>query len=478
MELKTCTKGPYSYRLWKRESAVPGPVAVLLPEPGETAEALEKKAELFLDDAFQRQYGCSLLLPEDGEALSTWKGAAALRSVLFELENTQAADPCRMYLIGGGNAWAVGSRFPRRFAAVIAVGGRADPYAARNLKFTPVWAFGREGAEAEDRKVPASPKHTAAALRACGSRCVRYTGVEGDQCLWQKALGEKAVTDWLFAQTKKNQFEVTYLQPGVFKIDDYFTSSAYLVCGTEKALLIDTGMGEGDLPALVHSLTPLPVEVAITHPHRDHMAQAEKFSRVWFHEGDIGRLEEYQRQMESFFGDQGPSAPAKDQLLPLRDGSKIDLGGGVVIEAVEFGGHTPNSVVFIDGYHKSVYTGDAIGSGYLALMICTTKEWKQVISHYRENLRRFQKHLPELQEYAWLGGHYIQENGCDVERQEDYLSGTSEYFLPLSGTVVCDMEALCEKLLSGEISEQELMNDPGHYCTFGSAGMTFRFTDL
>lgn len=43
-------------------------------------------------------------------------------------------------------------------------------------------------------------------------------------------------------------FEVKYLCPGLFRIDDYFTSSAYLICGAEKALLIDTGLGEGDLP--------------------------------------------------------------------------------------------------------------------------------------------------------------------------------------------------------------------------------------
>ena len=54
---------------------------------------------------------------------------------------------------------------------------------------------------------------------------------------------------WLLAQDRRTQYMVTWLMPGVWRMDDFFSASCYLVEGKEKALLIDTGMGEGDLPA-------------------------------------------------------------------------------------------------------------------------------------------------------------------------------------------------------------------------------------
>lgn len=465
MKAKEYKIGKLNCRFWSGEAGLP--LLVVLDEPEYRA-----RPEIFLDERFQERHPCALLWVQSEENLTEWEQGRDLRTLLFELE--QETDGCRRYLVGGAAAWAIGSRFPRLFAGVLALGGRGDPYAARNMKFTPVWAFGQ--GEPEDRKVPAAPKYLAAAIRTCGGQCVRYTNVpEGD--VWSACFGNDAVVDWLFRQDRKNAFEVTYLCPGLFRIDDYFTSSAYLVCGTERALLIDTGLGEGDLPALIESLTPLPVEVAVTHPHEDHMAQAHCFPKTWLHRRDIESMERNRRQMEEVFGRTLAPAPKAEQFCPLEDGTVIDLGGGVQLEAVELGGHTPNSVVFIDRAHKSIFTGDAIGSGFIVLMICGRNEWRQVISHYKEELGRFMKRLPGLEDFAWYGGHFIQENGCDLDRQEDYLSGQSSYYLPISGGIIRDMEELCERLLSGEISEEKILTEPGHYCEHKSAGMIFRLTD-
>ncbi len=463
-------------RYWKQETGAPMPLLVLLSE---NAGEPKVKPQVFLSEKFQQKFPCSMLLVEAGADLNAWEPAKALRSLLFELEAEQpeVIDGCRMYLVGSSAAWTIGSRFPRRFAAVVALGGRGDPHAARSMKFTPVWAFG--STQSGDRRLPASPKYTAAALRSCGSQYVRYTEVPVEKSIWDTAFSSSyEVSTWMFEQNRRKMFEVTYLRPGVFRIDDYFTSSAYLVCGTEKALLIDTGMGEGDLHALVRSLTPLPVEVAVTHPHEDHMANAAGFSKTWLHQHDIEAMDENRAEMAKVFGRKLSPAPKLEQLCPLNNGTKINLGGGVIIEAVELGGHTPNSVVFIDRAHECVFTGDAIGSGYIALMICSRDQWRQMISHYRDELIRFREYLPSLQNYAWYGGHFIQENGCDLDRQEDYLSGSSTYYLPISEDVVNDMALLCGRLLSGEIPESQFLNGPEHYCEFQNAGMIFRITDL
>ena len=46
--------------------------------------------------------------------------------------------------------------------------------------------------------------------------------------------------------------------------------TCYLLLGREKAMLIDTAYGEGDLPALIASITSLPLIVVNTHGHYDH----------------------------------------------------------------------------------------------------------------------------------------------------------------------------------------------------------------
>ena len=45
----------------------------------------------------------------------------------------------------------------------------------------------------------------------------------------------------------------------------------YLVEGTEKAMLIDTGFGVGDTKALCERLTDKPLVVVDTHSHGDHI---------------------------------------------------------------------------------------------------------------------------------------------------------------------------------------------------------------
>lgn len=182
-----------------------------------------------------------------------------------------------------------------------------------------------------------------------------------------------------------------------------------------------------------------------------------------------------QSGLMDFMKSHGFSMPSRKAVFPLEAGSKIDLGGGVIIEALDLPGHTPHSLVFKDSFHKSIFTGDAIGSGYIVLMICRWEEWRKRISDYQTALRKFRDNQPDLEDYAWYGGHFIQENGCNMRRQEWYLSGKSQYFNPISGRVVEDMITLCTMLLEGLIPEEQLRNSPEHHAQWREAGVSFRF---
>lgn len=162
------------------------------------------------------------------------------------------------------------------------------------------------------------------------------------------------------------------------------------------------------------------------------------------------------------------------EFIPIEEGTKIHLGD-IDVEVWELSGHTAHSVVFVDHSHKCIFTGDAIGSGYIVLLICPEEHAMETVEQYRESLMRITPRMSELKNFAWLGGHGIQENGCDPRHQQDYLTGESQYFNPIRQQVMLDMICLCNNLISGKISWKSVMDSPEHYCNTGSAGIFFHF---
>jgi glyoxylase-like metal-dependent hydrolase (beta-lactamase superfamily II) len=421
---------------------------------------------------------CCAVVP--GGDMASWEEDVA--DLVYQLRQDPALDQARSTLTGTASCadgvWQLASHFPQWFAGVCVVGGYADPYQARALKDVPllVWTPVQEDTQLRNGTVVSSAEVTVSGLRAVGAGYVETPHQWEElspQQVWEKAFSQEGGSArWLLSQDRRGQFMVDWVKPGVWCINDFFSSCCYLVEGQEKALLIDTGMGEGDLPALVASLTTLPVEVAVTHPHLDHMHWIDQFSKVYLHEKDIALLREDRTKYPAAFKDKDAPLP---ELLPIEGGSKIDLGGGVVIETLDLPGHTPHSVVFADEFHQCLFTGDAIGSGDIALMICREEEAMDLVAKYREALEAFLPNLPRLRDYTWLGGHVIQENGGDPRQQQSHLQGRSQYFNPIRPKVVKDMIALCDGLLSGQITwtlEPIFMQ---YHCEYGCAGINFRF---
>ena len=79
---------------------------------------------------------------------------------------------------------------------------------------------------------------------------------------------------------------------GVWAIDDRAQDTVYLVVGGERALLLDTGWGVGDLAGLVASLTDLPLTVVNSHGHPDHVCGNGQFQTVHIAEADAGYVRE------------------------------------------------------------------------------------------------------------------------------------------------------------------------------------------
>ncbi|UCE16519.1 MAG: MBL fold metallo-hydrolase, partial [Candidatus Bathyarchaeota archaeon] len=55
---------------------------------------------------------------------------------------------------------------------------------------------------------------------------------------------------------------------------------SYLIAGQNKAVLLDTGMGIGDIKKVVNHLTRLEVSVVNSHTHFDHIGGNHQFDKI------------------------------------------------------------------------------------------------------------------------------------------------------------------------------------------------------
>ena len=401
----------------------------------------------------------------------------AIQRLIFEIRSQYRMHVCETYLAGyREGAYGVSqmiSYYPRLIAAAILIDGYGDPYHIRQAKGIPIWFihestknvgcdFGRE--RLNDENVLKDSYFLEQSLRNIGAKC-RSTELmsSNKQEEWMQLL-ETTGVDWCLEQSRRKVFRVEMLSPSVFRIDDYFMSSCYLIEGADKALLIDTGMGEGDFKGLISNLTSKPVILAITHPHPDHMYHAGLFQKIYIHENAADNFESIYEEMrcmdtslfESMYGVRIPELKTDKsrEIIKLHNGEWLDLGEDCQIQAAFLPGHTLYDCVFIDDKHQFVFTGDAVGSGYTVGIPTSRDSIQTNIENYKKSIESFlEQYADRIKTYGFLGGHFIQENGCDDTKQEDYLSDRSSYFNPLSLQTIEDMRELCKRVLQGDYDE-------------------------
>ncbi|MBM6979527.1 MAG: MBL fold metallo-hydrolase [Actinomyces succiniciruminis] len=158
------------------------------------------------------------------------------------------------------------------------------------------------------------------------------------------------------------------VSPHVTRIRGPYDAHMYLVTGDERALLIDTGYGVGDLAAFVASLTDLPLTVVLTHGHVDHAFGASQFPDVRMHPADLPVLAEHRLKSRQVHADAAAAshghpvflAPEVDpsRIAPLQTGERLELGG-LSVAVLAAPGHTPGSVALLVEEERLLITGDA-----------------------------------------------------------------------------------------------------------------------
>ncbi len=137
------------------------------------------------------------------------------------------------------------------------------------------------------------------------------------------------------------------------------TEYMYLLEGSEKALLIDTGYGAGNLKAFVQGLTDKPILVANTHFHPDHSAGNGEFEEVMVAVG--WELDAPSVNIPGQIPFDISKLPHADyKKLIIGEGDVIDLGSRKIKVMDVKPAHCNSSLFFYDEEQRMIFVGDEV----------------------------------------------------------------------------------------------------------------------
>lgn len=150
----------------------------------------------------------------------------------------------------------------------------------------------------------------------------------------------------------------------------------FLIIGPQKAMLIDTSFGIGNLKGLVEQLANgKEIIVVNTHGHYDHAYGNCQFDKVFCHEYEVPLLEKQDEHIWDYLFEEGSGrgiwadfdrhdiVPFKKyEIIGCPDGHIFDLGSGYEVELVFLGGHTAGHAGFLDKQARIFFAGDDVVS--------------------------------------------------------------------------------------------------------------------
>ena len=187
---------------------------------------------------------------------------------------------------------------------------------------------------------------------------------------------------------------------------------SFLLVGSERALLIDTGCNLTDLKTTVEEITSLPVLTAITHADGDHISCVDQFAPVYMSPSEY-----------AFFHHMGKSTP----LLPLWDGDEFDLGDRKV-KAIMNPGHTSGCCVFLDTKGRRLIGGDSIQQDGDLYMYGTYRDLLACLHSMERLVAKYGDQIDTI---------YPAHSAC-----------------PIPGSTMLEMIAALDRMLSGKVQGQ------------------------
>lgn len=219
---------------------------------------------------------------------------------------------------------------------------------------------------------------------------------------------------------KINGFTLQLVAKNVWAIDEFGIDIMYLILGEKKALLFDTGMGIGDIKAVVREITKLPLFVVNSHHHYDHVGGNGRFKKVFTHKIAIPVIEEqnnpeYRRTFllsQEERTEYNHEASLREYLSEnmefeiegIEEGHTFDLGDRK-LEVLFTPGHTKDSICLLDRKNKILFSADTIVSTPTLML----DSFSDTMGRYLQSLEKLKKHKAEYE--LIFPGHYIRPIG-------------------------------------------------------------------
>ena len=200
---------------------------------------------------------------------------------------------------------------------------------------------------------------------------------------------------------ESNWYSVKRIDQGTILVAEPPHVNSYLLTGTERAVLFDTGMGMANIKRIVDDLTDLDVMVVNSHYHFDHSGGNSLFDNIAIHELGAEPLAagvpaewldmytEFTHDMleafkvykdlddryfhlltadllarplpERFDGKEWRIPPTIPTRL-LSEGDVLELGGRS-LRVLHTPGHTPDCICLYDGASGMLFAGDTLTTG-------------------------------------------------------------------------------------------------------------------
>lgn len=186
------------------------PTIVFLHGMGEagrdgTANLRAGLGPIVADQQFRFNYIC--VFPQSASGKWTVDDAEAVLKVLDEVRRQYRVDDSRVYLsgfsAGGYGVWAIGAKYPERFAALVPVSGfaaeQADTQRLAHFRM-PIWAFHNAG---DPIVASENTRRSVTAVNAAGG-IAKYTVYnDNSHNAWQHVFTEPKLFAWLDQQSRR-----------------------------------------------------------------------------------------------------------------------------------------------------------------------------------------------------------------------------------------------------------------------------------
>ncbi len=176
-------------------------------------------------------------------------------------------------------------------------------------------------------------------------------------------------------------YKTTCLFDDVWAIEDIKTSEntiCYLICGHERALLFDTGLGISPLSPIVAGITNLPIIAVLSHWHFDHTGSASEFENIFGRKsGNMVDASSNGISSQSINKLIGPGFLESIGLTELNikpfpwiqflnANQAFDIGG-YSFQILHTPGHTQDSICLYEAGKQWLFAGDTIYNGPIYL---------------------------------------------------------------------------------------------------------------